>query len=262
LVGLLAAGLRWWKTLVIIGGLAVAVFAASTFALDCTDYRDIGTTLRSPPPVSHSPVVKRSPGMSRTPTVAPPPASAPLLPDSKIVAVTLPVARNLVFRMAIAYPYYLEMFDDPAERCGLEDNRIPFIPKQACFPASKVFSAMYPEITHVQGQAPAAAHVSALAELGPWFSFLVMIVSGIAIGITIRFARICEPVLAYNLTQVPLVGALTYSHGFVVFLFPVALILVAQQIWPMLSRAVLIPFSRRLALMPPDEPGKDRSARV
>src|SRR5262245_28620724 len=96
-----------------------------------------------------------------------------------IFAGTLPVARNLVFRMAIAFPYYVEMFADATERCGIEDNRIPVIPKQVCFPASKVFSAMYPAVTYVQGQAPAAAHVSAVAELGPWFSLLVIIVSGV-----------------------------------------------------------------------------------
>jgi uncharacterized membrane protein YdfJ with MMPL/SSD domain len=64
------------------------------------------------------------------------------------------------------------------------------------------------------------------------------------------FARFCEPVLsagmiaaasvfAYNLTQVPFVGALTYSQGFVVFLFPVALILATQLMGPAFSRLVL-----------------------
>jgi hypothetical protein len=251
LVGLLAADLRWWKALITIGSLAAVVFVASTLALDCTDYRDVATTLR---PMSKAPAVKASRPAVGAPTVEAPLTSTVLLPDSKIVATALPIARNLVFRMAIAFPYYVEIFDDPAERCGVEDNRIPFIPKQACFPASKVFSAMYPHVTHVQGQAPAAAHVSALAEFGPWFSFLVIIGCGFAIGIATRFASLCGPTLAagmiaatavfaYNLTQVPFVGALTYSQGFVVFLFPIALIAAI----PALSRIALFPMRKRAA---------------
>jgi hypothetical protein len=121
------------------------------------------------------------------------------------------------------------------------------MPAQACFPASKVFSAMYPSITYLQGQAPAAAHVSAIAELGPLFAFVVIAMVGIAIGLTTGFARLCEPVLgaamiaavsvfAYNLTQVPFVGALTYSQGLVVFLFPVALIILVQSARPVISK--------------------------
>jgi hypothetical protein len=261
LVGLLVAGQRWWKALVLIGGLAAVAFAAGSMALDCTDYREVARTLETPssmgptsaartPATAPSAVAaSRTPktppdfaATSRTPT--PDPAATSPKPNEPtpafaIFAGTLPVARNLVFRMAIAFPYYVEMFADAAERCGIEDNRIPIIPKQVCFPASKVFSAMYPAVTYVQGQAPAAAHVSAVAELGPWFSLLVIIVSGVAIGMASGFARFCEPVLsagmiaaasvfAYNLTQVPFVGALTYSQGFIVFLFPVALILATQ----------------------------------
>jgi hypothetical protein len=283
LVGLLVAGQRWWKVLVIIGGLAAVAFAASSMALDCTDYDDNVARIRkassststaspeapltagatsvavsgpsSPTPnlADTAPKPKAPTGAAggAVPTAEPDPSqgiaagtpstaktSAIGTPSANMEA-ALRVVRNLVFRMAIAFPYYVEMFADAAERCGIEDNRIPIIPKQVCFPASKVFSAMYPAVTYVQGQAPAAAHVSAVAELGPWFSLLVIIVSGVAIGIASGFARFCEPVLsagmiaaasvfAYNLTQVPVVGALTYSQGFVVFLFPVALILATQ----------------------------------
>jgi hypothetical protein len=174
--------------------------------------------------------------------------------------------------MAIAYPYYVEVFEDPTQRCGVEDNRIPFLPKQTCFPASKIFSVMYPDITYVQGQAPAAAHVSALAEVGPWFSLVVMIGCGLAIGITAQFSRLCEPILsagmvaataifAYNLTQVPFVGALTYSQGLVVFLFPVALIATVQQIRPALSRLFLVPIGRWLVQRNQDQTSDTGSAR-
>src|SRR5262245_16276211 len=250
LVGLLAAGLSWWKTFIIIGSLAAAVFVASSLVLDCTDYRDVATTIGPAAPAGQTSDVKGArPATGESMRQGP--SERPMFtPDAKIIGRSLPIARNVVLRMAIAYPYYIEMFNNPAERCGVEDNRIPFLPKQTCFPASKVFSTMYPYIKHVQGQAPAAAHVSALAELGPWFSFVVMIGCGLAIGIAAQLARLCGPVLsgamvaataifAYNLTQVPFVGALTYSQGFVVFLFPVALIVLAQQVWPALWRAIL-----------------------
>jgi hypothetical protein len=263
LVGLLVAGQRWWKALVLIGALAAVAFAASSMALDCTDYRDVARTLETPLSTTPaSPVGTPPPATAKSPVAASPtPKTAPDFaatsptpkeptPAFAIFAGTLPIARNLVFRMAIAFPYYVEMFADATERCGIDGNRIPLIPKQKCFPANKVFSAMYPAVTYVQGQAPAAAHVSAVAELGPWFSLLVVIVSGVAIGMASGFARFCEPVLsagmiaaasvfAYNLTQVPFVGALTYSQGFVVFLFPVALILATQLMGPAFSRLVL-----------------------
>jgi len=246
LVGLLSAGLRWWKVFAVIGGLASVTLLASHIALGCTGYA--GVSLPEPPP-SAAAVPSLSSGPWSTapvPTLrtgpwgtASPPSPSELQLSTR--AQLIPLMRNLVFRMALSFPYYMEVFEDRKERCGIEDNRIPFLPKQACFPASKVFSAMYPSLTYVQGQAPASAHVSAVAELGPWFAFVVMIASGLAIGIASQLTRFCGPVLgigiiaavsvfAYDLTQVTFMGALTYSQGFVVFLFPVALIVVSQRV--------------------------------
>jgi hypothetical protein len=88
-----------------------------------------------------------------------------------------------------------------------------------------------------------------MAEIGPWFAFLVMIAAGLAIGITSQLARLCGPVLsigviasvsvfAYNLTQVPFVGAFTYSQGFIAFLSPVALIIASRRVSHAFSTAV------------------------
>jgi hypothetical protein len=249
LIGLLAAGLRWWKAVVIFGCLAAIVFVASYMILDCTDYREViameqqeRQERQERQQWQERQIAKGLPGVRG---VRAPSEGTAFMPHSKIVATTLPMVRSLTFRMAMAFPYYVEIFEDPTERCGVEDNRIPFLPKQTCFPASKIFSVMYPDITYVQGQAPAAAHISALAEFGPWFSFLVMIGCGLAIGLAAQFARLCEPILgagmiaaaavfAYNLTQVPFVGALTYGQGYVAFLLPVALIAGI----PVLSRAL------------------------
>ncbi len=253
LVGLLAAGFRWWIVLTVIGCLATVTLVASHIALGCTGYGGASLPTQQP-----------SAAPARSPAGAPSRATpAPSLPNpsppTELLLSTraqpIPIVRNLVFRMALSFPYYMEIFKDPTERCGIEDNRIPFIPKQTCFPASKVFSAMYPSLTYVQGQAPASAHVSAIAELGPWFAFVVMIAAGLAIGITSQLTRLCGPVLrigaitavsvfAYNLTQVPFVGALSYSQGFIVFLFAVALIVASQRVFPAFSTAATAPFGK------------------
>jgi hypothetical protein len=334
------------------------------------------------PPVSASPApVLPTPPVSAEPPPALPSPQPPNLQLSTRARV-IPLVRNLVFRMALSFPYYMETFKDPTERCGIEDDRIPLIPKQACFPASKVFSAMYPRgaqiaalsrtrpnwlipkyveahvqeaeikiqadkiklqymllmngvwvtpnadyvvlydikvaqgsmrigvldavadkwiitkplieetgtlafrspsnqaqvvvsgdnatpaatsatifgisianLTYVQGQAPASAHISAMAEIGPWFAFLVMIATGLAIGITSQLARLCGPALsigviaavsvfAYNLTQVPFVGAFTYSQGLIAFLFPVALIIAGHRVLPSFSTNAIGPMGR------------------
>jgi hypothetical protein len=252
LIGLLAAGVRWWKAVAIFGCVAAVVFVASYMILDCTDYREVIAMEQQER--QERQISKGLPGIRG---VRAPSEGSAFMSHSKIVATMLPMVRSLTFRMAMAFPYYVEIFEDPAERCGIEDNRIPLLPKQTCFPASKIFSAMYPDITYVQGQAPAAAHISALAEFGPWFSFLVMIGCGLAVGLATQFARLCEPILgagmiaaaavfAYNLTQVPFVGALTYGQGYVAFLLPVALIAGI----PLLSRTILAPVSRWLGLLP------------
>ena len=250
LVGLLAAGLRWWKVLAVIGCLASITLVATHIALGCTAAPVTSLPSRPPSAVPVPSLPGRAPSAAHSPSLLSP--TPPTALERQLQLSTrsqlLPLVRNLVFRMALSFPYYMEIFQDPAERCGIEDDRIPFVPKQRCFPANKVFSAMYPTVTYVQGQAPASAHVSAIAELGPWFAFVVMIAAGLAIGITSRLAQHCGPVLriaviaavsvfAYNLTQVPFTGALTYSQGFIVFLFPVALIVASRRVLSVFSTA-------------------------
>ena len=263
LVGLLAAGLRWWKVFAVIGAWLSLHSLRTHIALGCTGYGEM--SLPTPPPSAAPALQSRQPSAAPVPwrpnrrpsaaparsqPIPPSPGESPLRHELQLStrAQLIPLVRNLIFRMALSFPYYMETFKDPAERCGIEDDRIPFIPKQTCFPANKVFSAMYPSVTYVQGQAPASAHVSALAELGPWFAFVVMIAAGLAIGITSQLARHCGPVLrigvitavsvfAYNLTQVPFMGALTYSQGFIVFFFPVALIVASRHVLSAFSTA-------------------------
>ena len=264
LVGLLAAGFRWWKVLTIIGCLAAVTLVASHIAIGCTGYGGASLPTQQPSAAPARSLPGTSPRAAPAPSLSLPNPLPPTELQLSTRAQLIPIVRNLVFRMALSFPYYMEIFKDPTERCGIEDNRIPLLPKQTCFPASKVFSAMYPSLTYVQGQAPASAHVSAVAELGPWFAFIVMIAAGLAIGITSQLTRLCGPVLrigiiaavsvfAYNLTQVPFVGALTYSQGFIVFLFAVALMVASRRVLPAFSTVAIARSGRPVVSMPGNE---------
>ncbi|MEQ8295502.1 MAG: hypothetical protein RIB55_03365 [Nitratireductor sp.] len=141
---------------------------------------------------------------------------------------------GVLFRMSSAYPFYVEVFADPRERCGIETNSLPLLPAPSCVLPRKIFDAMYPDVDWTKGFAPAAAHVSAYGELGLGYSVVVLIAVGLALGIGSAFIAagsgpafvgigITMAMLAYYLTQVPFLGALTYAHGAIFFLFPVAL---------------------------------------
>lgn len=229
-----AVVMRWWMGAGIVVAGAVMAFVAASFAIRCEG----SSVVTLPAAAVTLPVTLAHADTPVTPD-APPLDEAPAKPNI-IIAETLPLVRNLAFRMAMSYPYYVEIFSDPAERCGIEDNRVPFIPKQTCFPAAKAFTVMYPKMKHAtQGNAPAPAHVSALAELGPWYAFAVIAISGLLIGAVSAAAILFGPMVrpaaiaavtmfAYNLTQVPLVGALTYSQGLVPLALPLVFLAVVQ----------------------------------
>jgi hypothetical protein len=152
------------------------------------------------------------------------------------------MTRAVSFRMAASFPYYLQEFSDPNERCGLEVPPLRLIPPQTCFPPTKIFSLMYPSVTYVKGYAPAPLNVSAYSELGIGYSFIAMIVAGILIGTISFFANGRNPLsislgvavclFSYYVTQVSLTGSIFDSYGLVWLLFPVGLIVIitsAQQ---------------------------------
>ncbi len=143
-------------------------------------------------------------------------------------------AESIFFRMGSAFPFYVAVFADPRERCGIETNSLPLLPVPSCVLPRKVFDAMYPSVNWVRGFAPAAAHVSAYGEVGLGYSVMVLVAAGLALGIGSALIAtgsgsafvgvgIAVSLLAYYLTQVPFLGALTYSHGAIFFLVPVAL---------------------------------------
>lgn len=149
------------------------------------------------------------------------------------------MTRAVTFRMASSFPYYLQEFSDPKERCGLELPPLPAIPRQTCFPPTKVFGLMYPSVTYVKGYAPAPVNVSAYSELGISYSFIAMILTGILIGMISFFANGRNPLsislgvvaclFSYYVTQVSLTGSIFDSYGLVWLLLPVGLIVLINS---------------------------------
>ena len=145
--------------------------------------------------------------------------------------------RSTVFRMAASMPYYIQIFSNPNERCGIESNSLPFLPREVCYPAKKVGTHVNPGETQAFQSAP--AHISAYAELGPGYAFVVLILAGSILGFSWGVARKAQSplfwsagaavcVFAYYLTQSSLVGALTHSYGIVWYLFPLLMAVVIQ----------------------------------
>lgn len=148
------------------------------------------------------------------------------------------VVQSMSFRMASALPYYVAVFSDPKERCGIEAHtlrKIVHLPDSDCVIPTKIFPLMYPSIKWVEGYSPAAAPISAYGELGLWWSAAVMALSGLALGLLGGFVALGEgPIFvgigaasctfAYYLTQLPFIGAFTYPHGLIFLSLPVALL--------------------------------------
>ncbi len=143
-------------------------------------------------------------------------------------------------RMAAAVPYYVVIFEDSEERCGIQGGairRLLRFPESACVLPIKIFNFMYPEVDWAQGQQPAPASLSAYGELGFAWSIIVMALSGVllgALGVIGAVGRgplyigfvIASCSFAYYLTQVSFVASFTYPHGLIVFMIPVVILFV------------------------------------
>lgn len=158
------------------------------------------------------------------------------------LAASTVTARNLVFRMGSAFPFYVNIFSEPDERCDIEVLPGP----ERCNLPTKVFKEMYPDLTFASGFAPAAAHVSAYGEAGILFASAVMIISGILLGAassTCRYvAETLKPayfsaivMFAYFLTQVPLHGAILYSHGAIYFALTIIFVALSSFVFDKLK---------------------------
>jgi hypothetical protein len=151
--------------------------------------------------------------------------------------------------MAAAMPYYVQMFSNPDERCGIESNSLPFLPREKCYPPTKVGSHVH--ATELQAFQPAPAHVTAYAEIGPGYALAVLVLCGLFMGLAWGVIRrgasplfsaaggaVC--IFAYFLTQAGLVGTLTHSYGLVWYIAPLLLAVGIDAV----ARASLSQFSR------------------
>jgi hypothetical protein len=86
-------------------------------------------------------------------------------PSLDVVDAAARFVRSIIFRTAASLPYYVQIFSNPDERCGLESNSLPFLPRETCYPATKVGTLINPG--KIQAFQSARAHVFAYAELGP-----------------------------------------------------------------------------------------------
>jgi hypothetical protein len=166
------------------------------------------------------------------PTVAPPP-----IPEKPFVSKIVYMSRAVIFRMAAGFPYYVQTFSDPAERCGIELPLRDWLPKQSCFGPIKIFREMTSAVgsTVTVGYQPGPINATALGEAGPWYVLAATLACGIIIGLISSFGAGGSPlsislsvaacIYAYYASQASLTGSLLDSYGLVWLLFPAAIML-------------------------------------
>ncbi|QOG20473.1 hypothetical protein [Bradyrhizobium sp. SEMIA] len=144
---------------------------------------------------------------------------------------------SIPLRMASVFPYYVQEFSDPTQRCGIEIPKI----EAKCYAPIKVFKLMYPSVSFVTGYAPAPAQVAAFAESGMIWSTIVLIIGGAIIGTGASLlARGRDPlscasavaicVFCYYFTQSSLTGSLVHSYGLFWLLLPIVAITAAAHL--------------------------------
>ncbi|MET4040511.1 hypothetical protein ABIC03_002202 [Bradyrhizobium sp. RT6a] len=147
------------------------------------------------------------------------------------LAKAIRILRSSVFRMAVGIPYYVQIFSDPDQRCGIVRPTLGgLLAPQPCYPATKVFAVIYPAITYTTGSQPAGVSLSGYAEGGPFYAVLATAIAGSLIGLISALTRRNDPMsiamqvagclYAYYMTQVPLTATLLDSYGLVWLIAP------------------------------------------
>jgi hypothetical protein len=127
-----------------------------------------------------------------------------------------------VNRMAVAYPYYFEVFTTEGAVCGgiLEQARVG----PACRPSTFIYTRIFGDDGFQgRGTTPAAVHISGYA-LGGWtVAIFALICASVILGIfaclpldmnaTIGALAITGGIAGYHFSQVPGEGPLIYDHG-------------------------------------------------
>jgi hypothetical protein len=226
---LILCGFGWIRTFAVATPIAIGLFLAMSSLQYCKQ-----ELVKAPPSMQKSPQLQSAPQVQPdlTPLQMPePPRIA--TPTDKALQFLL----SIPLRMASTFPYYVQEFSDPAERCGIE------IPKFAsdCYAPVKVFKVMYPTISFVTGYAPAPAQVAAFAERGVIWSVIVLVIGGIIIGAGSSLlasgrdplscaSAVAICVFCYYFTQSSLIGALVHSYGLIWLLLPVIVIRAASYV--------------------------------
>lgn len=184
---------------------------------------------------------------SRTPAPADAPlaeASERLLASTRVAPAYAPRLLMLALnRMAIAYPYYYQVFTEEGPVCGgilTQAHRQPY-----CRPSEVIYTRIFGnDGFEDRGTSPMAVHVSGYA-LGGWPIALFALTAGSVIlglfaalpldrGPLVGALVILGGVSGYHLSQIPGEGVVFYEHG----LFWVFLLLVAHTLWRRIASGV------------------------
>jgi hypothetical protein len=171
---------------------------------------------------------------------------------------------NGLNRMAVAYPYYYQVFTEEGPVCGTLMDRI-MRKTNPCHPANLIYERMYgADGFNGVATAPAAIHISGYA-VGGWSGALIAtVLTALAIGLFMGFwpmARastlaaaifVMGGYTAYFFSQLPFEGPIIYDHGALWW----AALLVGYMgcrivIFPALSRISIVPFGRLAARLSP-----------
>ncbi|MET4197297.1 hypothetical protein ABIB96_001285 [Bradyrhizobium sp. LA3.X] len=193
---------------------AVALFAS----LSITQYCKAEYVIPAP----STRVDNNTPNAAPQPAQEAPPTAADRFTTLKVIA--LRQVRSTLLRMAVGFPFYVDTFSDPEQRCGIDPSWLRRVfGEQHCFPPTKVFPKVFPDVTFTTGYQPAPVNVSAYAEAGPWYSLLATIAAGALLGLLAGLGRGKDPaavaitvaacVFAYYVTQSSLTGAFFDSYG-------------------------------------------------
>jgi hypothetical protein len=124
-------------------------------------------------------------------------------------------------RMALAYPYYYEIFTTKGAICGGVEDVIART--QPCRPSLLVYERMFNDPYAGRGTAPAAVHISAYA-LGGWpIAMLALIAAGFILGCfaalpqeasaTAATIAVMGSLAAYFFSQIPGEQVIINDHG-------------------------------------------------
>ncbi|AHY53097.1 hypothetical protein AB7M63_004698 [Bradyrhizobium japonicum] len=140
----------------------------------------------------------------------------------RIIAIRM--VRSNLLRMAVGFPFYVEIFSDPERRCGIDPSWLRRVfGEQRCFPPTLIFPKVFPNVTSTTGYQPAPVNVSGYAEAGPWYALFATFVAGSLLGLISSLGRGRDPaaiattvaacVFAYYIAQSSLTGALFDAYG-------------------------------------------------